>query len=53
MGKFNIKFLKVYVTECEKRAKEQNEQTENLLTELLGTTIKDTSSQTRISQRET
>ena len=53
MGKFNIKFLKVYVTECEKRAKEQNEQTENLLTELLGTTIKDTSSQTRISQLET
>ena len=45
---------KFYLTECEKTrklVKQENEQTINLLKELI-TTVKDTSSQTRISQLE-
>ena len=48
-------FFKVCVTECEKTCeliKQEDERTRSLLKELI-TTIKDTSSQTRISQLET
>ena len=44
--------FKVYLTECQKTRgliKQENEQTRNLLKELI-TTVKDTSSQTRISR---
>ena len=47
--------FKVYLTECQKTRgliKQENEQTRNLLKELI-TTVKDTSSQTRISRLET
>ena len=55
MDKVYKEFFKVYLTECEKTReliKQENERTRSLLKELI-TTIKDTSSQTRISQLET
>ena len=55
MDKVYKEFFKVYLTECEKTReliKQENEQKRNLLKELI-TTVKDTSSQTRISQPET
>ena len=55
MDKVYKEFFKVYLTECEKTReliKQENERTRSLLNELI-TTIKDTSSQTRISQLET
>ena len=50
MDKVYKEFFKVYLTECEKTReliKQENERTRSLLKELI-TTIKDTSSQTRI-----
>ena len=55
MDKFYKEFFKVYVTECEKTReliKQENEQRRNLLQELIAI-VKDTSSQSRISQLET
>ena len=55
MDRFFKEFIKVYLTECEETRriiKEENEETRTLLKELI-TTIKDSSSQTRISQLET
>ena len=52
MDKFYKEFFRVYLTECEKTrelVKQENEQARNLIKELI-TTVKDTSSQTRISQ---
>ena len=55
MDKVYKEFFKVYLTECENTReliKQENEQTRSLLKALI-TTMKDTSSQTRISQLET
>ena len=55
MGKVYKEFLKIYLIRCEKTrelVKQENEQTRNLVKELI-TTVKDTSSQTTISQLET
>ena len=52
MDKFYKEFFKAYLTECEKTpelVKQENEQRRNLIKELIAT-VKDTSSQTRISQ---
>ena len=52
MDKFYKEFFRVYLTECEKTrelVKQENEQARNLIKELI-TTVKDTSSQTRMSQ---
>ena len=55
MDKVYKEFFKVYLIKCEKthkHIKQENEQTTGLLKELT-TTINDTSSQTRLPQRET
>ena len=55
MNKVYKEFFKIYLTECEKTrelVKQENEETRNLLKDLAAT-VKDTSSQTRISQLET
>ena len=55
MDRIYKEFFRVYISECEKTRrliKKENEETKTLLKELI-TTIKDTSSQTRISHLET